>query len=90
MDGEVLVIHIKLFPFHPYSLLVSRVCQCGLIYNRVATLRKGLKGLDATTYIAKGAPSVSGSPLLRLPQLSVLAVKQFYNRDLLGSYLDSV
>ena len=39
-----------------------------------------------TTYITKGAPFFSGSPLLRTLQLSVLAGEQSWDGDLLGSF----
>jgi len=40
------------------------------------TPRVWLKRIEVTTYITKGAPFFSGNPLLRTPQLSVLAGEQ--------------
>jgi len=66
------------------------VVQMLLPWCWAVTPRVWLKGIEVTTYIAKGAPFFSGSPLLRTPQLVCLIRSNLGMGDLLGSFSGSV
>ena len=53
--------------------------RCALQVEVTVTSRVWLNGFDATTYITKGAHFFLESPLIRTPQLSVLAVGKSYD-----------